>query len=78
VLGAQFHVVDRVAEIRVAHLVEPERLRVVRLDDDERDALLAIVRDERLDAAFETSAVGQWTAVKITTSALLSLKSASA
>ncbi len=52
VLGAHLHVVERVAQIGVAHLVEPQRLGAVGLDDDEGDALGLVVRHQLLHSRF--------------------------
>ena len=48
--GALLHLFKRIAEVCIAHLVKPQRLRAVRLDDDKGDAALAIIRNQFLDA----------------------------
>ena len=50
VSGAGFHLFERIAEVCITHLIEPERLRAVRLDDDKGDAALAVIGDQFLDA----------------------------
>jgi len=44
------HVVERVADVRVAHLVEAQCLDAVRLDHDEGHALRRVVVDDLTDA----------------------------
>ena len=48
---AQLHLRQRVGDVGVAQLVEPDGLRIVRVDRDERDALAAIVLVELFDPA---------------------------
>ena len=52
VRGADFHFVERVADIGVAHFVEADGEGIVRLNGEEGDALILIIRSELFDAAF--------------------------
>ena len=52
VAGAELHVVQRVAEVGVAELVEPHGLGIVRRDGDDGDAAVLVVGGELLDAIF--------------------------
>ena len=49
-LGPDLHVLERVAQVGVAQLVEPDGERVVRRDGDEGDALVLVVGVQLLDA----------------------------
>ena len=50
--GASFHLVERVANVGVAHLVEPDRHGIVRLDGNDGDAPLAIVSNDLFEPGF--------------------------
>ena len=50
VLGPDFHFVERIGEIGVAHFVEADRFRIVGLDGNNGDAAVAIIGGELLDA----------------------------
>jgi hypothetical protein len=49
--GARRHVVQRVADVGVSHFVEPNRVRIVGLDRDQRDSAVFVVCGQLLDAA---------------------------
>ena len=50
--SADSHFVERVADVGVAHLVEPHSIGIVGLDGDEGDAAVLVIRSELLDAGF--------------------------
>ena len=52
VLGPQLHVLERIAQVGVAQLVEPHGQRVVRRDGDQGDALVLVVGVQLLDPLF--------------------------
>ena len=52
VLGPDFHFVEGIGEVGVAELIEADRLGVVGVDRDQRDALVLVVGVHLLDAGF--------------------------
>src|SRR5437660_11420597 len=48
--GANLHVIEGVADVRVSELIEPNGIRIVRLNGEKRDTLAAVIVRQFLDA----------------------------
>jgi hypothetical protein len=50
VLGADFHLVEGIAHVGVAHFIQAHSIRIVGLDGHQGDAFVFVIRGELLDA----------------------------